>query len=139
MSVSEFPYYLANKAVAANTDLEVTDKYTGETAYRVALADAKTIDKAIAATVEAAPAMAQMKPYERQKILEHCVDRFTERAEELAVHLCVEAGKPINDSRGEVSRLIDTFKVAAEESVRIKGEVQNLEISSTRQRLPRHV
>jgi NAD-dependent aldehyde dehydrogenases len=44
--------------------------------------------------------------------------------------LCIEAGKPIKDSRGEVTRLIDTFKVAAEESVRIDGEVLNLEISA---------
>jgi acyl-CoA reductase-like NAD-dependent aldehyde dehydrogenase len=43
--------------------------------------------------------------------------------------LCIEAGKPIKDSRGEVSRLIDTFRIAAEESVRIGGEVMNLEIS----------
>ena len=43
--------------------------------------------------------------------------------------LCIEAGKPIKDSRGEVSRLIDTFRIAAEESVRISGEVMNLEIS----------
>jgi acyl-CoA reductase-like NAD-dependent aldehyde dehydrogenase len=41
----------------------------------------------------------------------------------------VEAGKPIKDARGEVSRLIDTFRIAAEESVRINGEVMNLEIS----------
>ena len=43
--------------------------------------------------------------------------------------LCVEAGKPITDSRGEVSRLIDTFRIAAEESVRMSGEVMNLEIA----------
>jgi acyl-CoA reductase-like NAD-dependent aldehyde dehydrogenase len=43
--------------------------------------------------------------------------------------LCIEAGKPINDSKGEVTRLIDTFKVAAEESVRIDGGMINLEIS----------
>lgn len=129
MGTPSYPYYLANKPMSPNADLKVTDKYTGKTAYRVALADADAIDQGIAATVEAAPAMAAMKPYQRQDILQHCVDRFTERAEELAVHLTVEAGKPINDSRGEVSRLIDTFKVAAEESVRISGEVQNLEIS----------
>jgi len=130
MSAETFPYYLANEAYAPNSDLAVTNKYSGEVAYQVALADAATIDQGIAATVEAFPAMAAMKPYERQEILEHCVRRFTERQEELALHLCVEAGKPIKDSRGEVLRLIDTFKVAAEESVRINGEVQNLEISS---------
>jgi len=62
-------------------------------------------------------------------VLEHCVTRFRERFDELAMALCIEAGKPIRDARGEVTRLIDTFKVAAEESVRINGEVLNLEIS----------
>ncbi len=124
-----YPYYLANEPVAANTDLEVIDKYTGEIATRVAMADAKTIDRAIASTVEATAPMAQLRPYERQAILNHCVKRFTERADELAMSLCIEAGKPIKDSRGEVSRLVDTFRIAAEESVRIGGELMNLEIS----------
>jgi len=87
MSIPDFPYYLASKPAFPNNDLAVTDKFTGDTAYRVALADARAIEKGISATVKAAPAMAQMKPYERQDILEHCVRRFTERAEELALHL----------------------------------------------------
>jgi acyl-CoA reductase-like NAD-dependent aldehyde dehydrogenase len=63
-------------------------------------------------------------------VLAHCVKRFTERADELAQALCIEAGKPIRDSRGEVGRLIDTFRIAAEESVRMTGEVQPLDISA---------
>jgi acyl-CoA reductase-like NAD-dependent aldehyde dehydrogenase len=124
-----YPYYLANKPVFANADLEVTDKYTGRVATRVALADAKAIDAGIAAAVEAQDAMAAFPPYKRQDVLNHCVKRFTERFEEIAQALCIEAGKPIKDSRGEVSRLIDTFRVGAEESVRIGGEVVNLEIA----------
>ncbi len=130
MSIQTFPYYLNNSPQSPNTDLSVTDKYTGEVAYKVALASPDIIEKGIEGTVNAAPAMAAMKPYERQEILYHCVERFTERQDELADILCVEAGKPIKDSRGEVLRLIDTFRVAAEESVRMTGVVQNLEISS---------
>jgi len=125
-----YPYYLANEAVYANKDLEVTDKYSGEVATHVAMADARAIDQGIAAAVNATRAMAALAPYERQEILNHCVKRFQERAEELAMALCIEAGKPIRDSRGEVGRLIDTFRVAAEEAVRIDGEVLNLEISA---------
>ena len=124
-----YPFYLANEAASPNSDLEVTDKYTGEVATRVAMADATTIDQAIAAAVEAAEPMRKLPPYERQAVLNHCVERFTERFGELADSLCIEAGKPIKDSRGEVSRLIDTFRIAAEEAVRINGEVMNLEIS----------
>jgi len=129
MLQESYPFYLANKAARPNADLEVTDKYTGEVATRVAMADATTIDQAIGAAVDAAEPLRKMPPYERQAVLNHCVDRFTERADELADALCIEAGKPIKDSRGEVSRLIDTFRIAAEEAVRITGEVMNLEIS----------
>ena len=124
-----YPLYLANEAKQPNADLEVTDKFSGEVAFRVAQADAKTIDAGIAACAEAAEPMARMASYERQNVLQHCVDRFKERFDELAFALCVEAGKPIKDSEGEVTRLIDTFRIAAEESVRMTGEVQPLDIS----------
>jgi len=125
-----YPYYLNNEAVYANRDLPVVDKYTGKVASTVALADEAAIDRAIAGAVAAAEPMRKLKAYERQAVLVHCVKRFTERAEELAESLCVEAGKPIKDSRGEVSRLIDTFRIAAEESVRMLGEVLPLDISA---------
>jgi acyl-CoA reductase-like NAD-dependent aldehyde dehydrogenase len=64
-----YPYYLANKPVAANTDLEVTDKFTGEIATRVALADAKAIDAAIAAAVDAQEPLRTFAPYQRQAVL----------------------------------------------------------------------
>ena len=124
-----YPYYLAGEAVPANTDLAVRDKYTGAVATRVALADAATVDLAIASAVAAAGPMRRLPAYQRQVVLEHCVQRFTDRADELAQALCVEAGKPIRDSRGEVTRLIDTFRVAAAESVRIHGEVLELAIA----------
>ncbi len=126
---SIYPLYLANEAQQPNTDLAVTDKYTGEVVTRVALADAATIDAGIAAAASAAGPMARMASYERQAVLQHCVDRFKQRQDELAYALCIEAGKPIRDSRGEVGRLIDTFRIAAEESVRTAGEVQPLDIS----------
>jgi acyl-CoA reductase-like NAD-dependent aldehyde dehydrogenase len=77
--------------------------------------------------------MRALPPFARQGVLEHCVARFRERFDELALALCIEAGKPIKDSEGEVTRLIDTFRVAAEEAVRIDGEVLNLEISKRAQ------
>ena len=125
----QWPYYLANEACSPNFDLEVFDKYTGELAAQVAMADPAAIEQGIAASVQAVEPLSKMAPYERQDILNHCVKRFTERFDELAMSLCIEAGKPVKDARGEVGRLIDTFRIAAEESVRMDGEVINLEIS----------
>ncbi|WP_137678905.1 aldehyde dehydrogenase family protein [Aurantiacibacter suaedae] len=125
-----YPLYLNNKAAQPNTDLEVTDKFTGEVAFRTALATPDIIEQAIAGAAKAAPAMAKLASFEKQGVLEHCVSRFRERFDELAYSLCVEAGKPIKDAEGEVTRLIDTFKIAAEESTRNYGEVQPLDISA---------
>ena len=86
-----YPYYLANEPHAPNADLEVLDKYTGETATRVAMADAEAIDRAIGAAHAAATPMRELRAYERQTVLDHCVRRFKDRAEELTMALCIEA------------------------------------------------
>lgn len=130
MIQKQYPYYLANEAVFANTDLKVYDKFSGELACEVAQADPATLDKAIAAAVAAAEPMRKLSVFEKQAVLEHCVTRFRERSDELAYALCVEAGKPINDAKGEVTRLIDTFKIAAEEVSRLYGETIPLDISA---------
>ncbi len=129
MLKERYPYYLANRPLQPNADLEVLDKYSGKVATRVALPDDQAVEQAIFAAVTAEAPMRALRPYQRQQILEHCVERFRDRAEELTLALCIEAGKPIKDARGEVTRLVDTFKVAAEEAVRIDGQVINLEIS----------
>ena len=125
-----YPLYLNNKPVQPNTDLEVTDKFTGEVAFRTALATPDVILEGIAGAVRAAEPMARLASYERQGVLDHCIARFRERFDELAYALCVEAGKPIRDAEGEVTRLIDTFRIASEEATRNYGEVQPLDISA---------
>ncbi|GAA0243408.1 aldehyde dehydrogenase family protein [Rhodanobacter caeni] len=125
-----YPYYLANQPQQPNTDLVVRDKYSGRIATRVAVPDAKTVEKAIVAAVKATTPMRSFKPWARQAVLRHCVQRFDERRDELAEALCIEAGKPIRDAAGEVTRLIETFQIAAEEAVRINGETLNLELAS---------
>ena len=124
-----YPYYLAGKPVAANTDLVVTNKYTSQPVARVAKADRATVTQAITAAAEAFQQTRQMPSHQRQAVLNHLVRRVEERHEELAHALAVEVGKPIKDSRGEVTRLIDTCRIAAEEAVRIGGEWLPLDIS----------
>ena len=124
-----YPLYLAGKPVTTGETLEVVDKFTGEIASRVAQGNRQTIESAIAAAVKARPAMQAFAPHQRADVLMQCVAEFTKRREELANALCIEAGKPINDSRTEVDRLIDTFKIAAGEATRLDGEQMSLEVS----------
>ncbi|MEO8986651.1 MAG: aldehyde dehydrogenase family protein [Rhodanobacter sp.] len=125
-----YPYYLANRAQQPNTRLAVLNKFNGKLATRVAVPDANAVEQAIAAAVKATRPMREFKPWARQAVLQHCARRFAERRDELAEALCIEAGKPIKDAAGEVTRLIETFQIAAEEAVRIHGETLNLELAS---------
>jgi acyl-CoA reductase-like NAD-dependent aldehyde dehydrogenase len=125
-----YPYYLAGEAVAANADLVVTNKYTREPATRVARADRGIVERAIAAATESFAETRRLPAHKRQAILQYVVTRVAQRHEELSQALAIEAGKPIRDARGEVTRLVDTFRIAAEEAVRIGGEWLPLDISA---------
>ena len=124
-----YPLYLAGRPVAAQRTMIVTDKYSGKPAAKVSLADRAMIQSAISAAAETFPAMRTLASHKRQAILQHVVNRLGERQEEFARMMVVEAGKPIRDARGEVGRAIETFRIAAEESVRIVGEWLPLDIS----------
>ena len=125
-----YPLWLANRPRSGTGELPVTDKFRGDVATRVALAGRSEIEEATAAAVRAEEPMRKLAAYERADVLGHCARRFKEREAELAEALCVEAGKPIRDSRGEVARLVDTFRIASEEATRIRGEVLPMDVSA---------
>ncbi len=113
----------------AAADLAVTNKYTGAPVTHVSRADRAALDRAISAAAGAFAQTRALPGHRRQAILQHIVSRVHERAEELARLLAAEVGKPIRDARGEVMRLEDTLRIAAEEAVRIGGEWLPLDIS----------
>lgn len=113
-SCVDYPLYVAGKAITTGQWLEVQHKYQHSVYARVALADTKVLEKAIAASVKAEAEMAALKPYQKQKILLHCVKRFNELREELTEILIAEGGKPRGAASAEVERLINTFQLAAD-------------------------
>ncbi|MCH7394764.1 aldehyde dehydrogenase family protein [Acinetobacter dispersus] len=113
-SVLDYPLYVAGKAVITGQWLEVHDKYRNTVYARVALADAKVLEKAISASVKAEAEMAALKPFQKQQILLHCVKRFNELREQLTEILIAEGGKPRGAAGAEVERLINTFQLAAD-------------------------
>ena len=128
----QYPLYLANRPVTSTEWLEVTDKFSLQTVTHVALADAAIIEQAIAAAVAAEKPMAQLKTYQKQAILLHCVRRFTERRDELTEVLIVEGGKSLNSAKAEVARLISTFQLAADAVTQLdKGAVMPLDVTET--------
>lgn len=113
-AVIDYPLYVAGKPVETSEWLEVQDKYTHKVCARVSLADAKILEKAIKAAVKAEAEMAALEPYQKQKILLHCVKRFNEIRGQLTEILIAEGGKPRKAAAAEVERLINTFQIAAD-------------------------
>jgi len=124
-----WPIFVGDEASTTSNLLDVTDKYTNEVICQVSLGSSSDVERGIVLAEAALPAMQKLPAYKRKEILMYCVNAFKARFEEFAYALCREAGKPIKDSRGEVTRLIDTFEIAAEEAVRLYGEYAPLDIS----------
>ncbi|QHI31006.1 aldehyde dehydrogenase family protein [Acinetobacter haemolyticus] len=129
-NVKDYPLYVAGKAVSTGQWLEVQNKYQQTIFARVAVADDKVLEKAIVASVKAEVEMAALKPYQKQKILLHCVKRFNELRDELTEILIAEGGKPRNAASAEVERLINTFQLAADAVTQIdEGRVLPLAVT----------
>jgi acyl-CoA reductase-like NAD-dependent aldehyde dehydrogenase len=84
--------------------------------------------QAVAAAVEAFARTSSMGSWERQAILAAVAVRLQSEHELFAQTIMREAGKPIAAARAEVDRAILTFRVAAEESTRMGGEVLPLDL-----------
>ncbi|MDQ2690351.1 MAG: aldehyde dehydrogenase family protein [Chloroflexota bacterium] len=116
------PIYLAGELVEAGTPLEVRDPATDEVVATTFQAGADELERATVAAVEAFEHTRRLASYERRDALAHVAACIERDADDLAVLLSRESGKPIKDARGEVARGALTFRTAAEEALRINGE-----------------
>jgi acyl-CoA reductase-like NAD-dependent aldehyde dehydrogenase len=109
--------------------LLVHDRWTGELVARVTMADAVRAEEATVAAVRAFEATRAMHSFERRDLLRRVAAMLRDRGEELAQLMASEAGKPIVQARGEVTRAVSTFELASEEASRMTGEVMPLDVT----------
>src|SRR4051812_7388788 len=101
--------------------LSVEDPSTGEPLCEVADATADDAVAALDAAVAAQENWAATPPRERGEILRRTFQLMNDRADDLALLLTLEMGKPIAESKGEVTYAAEFFRWFAEEAVRIDG------------------
>jgi succinate-semialdehyde dehydrogenase / glutarate-semialdehyde dehydrogenase len=105
----------------AEGTLSVEDPATGETLCDVADASTEDAVAALDAAVEAGPEWAQHPPRERGEILRRAFEAIIERADELALLMTLEMGKPIAESKAEIVYGAEFFRWFSEQAVRIDG------------------
>lgn len=114
--------FINGKWLEAKNYAPLRSPYSGEVIAEIPSATIEEVDMALAAAYEARKVMAAMPSHQRAKILENIANLLEKRASEAAEIIAAEAAKPISTAQGEVARTIQTYKFAAEEAKRIKGE-----------------
>ena len=109
-------------------ELPVISPFDGKVVGTTYLGGVAELKEAAGAASGVFAELRAMPSYKRAQVLDKVVEGLESRAEELARTITLEAGKPIRDSRTEVSRTINTFRIASEESTRLGGEVLPLDI-----------
>ena len=106
---------------AGGATFEVTDPATESVLAEVA--DARPEDGAAAldAAAAAAESWAATAPRERAELLRAVFERVTERADDFALMMTLEMGKPIAEAYGEVSYGAEFLRWFSEEAPRIAG------------------
>ncbi|SDX71664.1 succinate-semialdehyde dehydrogenase / glutarate-semialdehyde dehydrogenase [Amycolatopsis xylanica] len=102
--------------------LPVHDPSTGDVLCEVADASPADGVAALDAAVAAQASWAAVAPRERGEILRRAYQLLTERNEELALLMTLEMGKPLAESRGEITYAAEFFRWFAEEAVRVHGD-----------------
>jgi succinate-semialdehyde dehydrogenase/glutarate-semialdehyde dehydrogenase len=113
--------YIAGRWESTDATVKVEDPATGE--VLTAVADASPADgiRALDAAVDAAEAWAATEPRARGEILRRAFELLHQRAEDFALLMTLEMGKPLAESRGEVAYGAEFFRWFSEEAVRIAG------------------
>ena len=125
--LGSFGCYIAGEWIETGHAVEVRSPFDDALVAVVHRAGPQEIETAIAKAVAAFQVTRKLPAWKRAEALEKISAGIAGRREEFAQTIALEAGKPIRTARVEVDRAIFTFKVAAEESKRIYGEVVPLD------------
>ncbi|HZC69529.1 MAG TPA: NAD-dependent succinate-semialdehyde dehydrogenase [Jatrophihabitans sp.] len=106
---------------ASGRTFPVEDPSTGEVLCSVADATPKDALAALAAAAQAQDEWAARPPRERGEILQRASELMRARIDELALLMTLEMGKPLAESRGEVTYAAEFFRWFAEQAVRVSG------------------
>ena len=109
------------RAARDGSTLSVEDPATGESLTEVADAGVDDARAALDAAVAAQDDWRHHAPRERGEILRRAFEEIIERIDDLALLMTLEMGKPVEDSKAEITYAAEFLRWFSEEAVRIDG------------------
>ena len=110
----------------------VDDPSTGSTLVEIADASVADGGAALDAAVSAQAAWAATAPRDRGEILRRAFEAINDHADDLALLMTLEMGKPISEAKAEIAYGGEFFRWFAEEAVRISGRYSMAPNGATR-------
>ncbi|KAA0917890.1 NAD-dependent succinate-semialdehyde dehydrogenase [Dietzia sp. ANT_WB102] len=117
---------------ASGARFDVVNPATGETIATVADGGADDATAAIEAAGRTQESWAAVPARDRAEILRRAYELLIERADELALLMTTEMGKPLAEARGEVTYGAEFFRWFSEEACRIRGDARRSPDGKTR-------
>jgi succinate-semialdehyde dehydrogenase/glutarate-semialdehyde dehydrogenase len=108
---------------AGGVTIPVTNPATGARLGTVPSIDAKGTEAAVAAAYAAFPAWAAKTAKERATVLRRWHDLMIANADDLAMLMTAEQGKPLAESRGEIAYAASFVEWFGEEAKRLYGDI----------------
>lgn len=109
----------------------VTCPYDGHVVGEMPISDASQVEQAVATSVAAFAKTKRLPRFVRADILERAADMIEARKEEFTRLISAEAGKPLYDARGEVSRSLFNLRNAAREARSFSGHEVPLDVDES--------
>jgi acyl-CoA reductase-like NAD-dependent aldehyde dehydrogenase len=122
ISPKSFAFLLDGQWLSEGDPFEVRSPYDQSVVGTTYRPGSTHVEAAVQTSVRAFEVARKLPAYERQRVLRAVAQGITDRQEEFARTIALEAGKPIKTARAEVDRAVFTFTVASEESTRNYGE-----------------
>jgi glyceraldehyde-3-phosphate dehydrogenase (NADP+) len=121
------PALVSGRPIETGDFVTVRSPYDDSAVALIHRAGSGEIERAISAAAAAFETTRRLPSHERAAVLERISAAISERRDDLARTIALEAAKPLKTARVEAERAAFTFKVAAEESKRIYGEIVPLD------------
>jgi succinate-semialdehyde dehydrogenase/glutarate-semialdehyde dehydrogenase len=108
---------------ASGTRMDVHDPATGETVGSVPDMDKTDADRAVDAATEAFPAWRDATAGHRASLLKKWHELILRHADDLALIMTLEQGKPLSESKGEIAYAASFVEWFSEEARRAYGDI----------------
>jgi acyl-CoA reductase-like NAD-dependent aldehyde dehydrogenase len=125
------PFLLGGEGRENRDTVEIRSPYDGHIIAAVCQATGVDAEEACAAAEKAFLETRKLTSGARAAICNAIAGRLANEQADVARGISLEAGKPLADAMKEVSRAIETFRIAAEEAKRIGGSVLALDWTPT--------